>query len=340
MPRLALLILATSFAAASALAPRNAMAQADKNWEQVCKAAKAHPLPGPQLLGPLTSDQLPDCDERDLYYGFGKEPNYPGALQCGWYQYSHPQHRVGNMFCGPGVLAMLYANGKGVARNYDAAIRLACENPWAAEAEMAYRVGHLERLRDDPSQTATFDLCDDITSGLSDGFCTSIQTQRADAVREAKIAEIVDKLAPVAKSVFPKLQKAETAFEDIREENEIDLSGTSRAAFQLEDQALLREQFLTNLTRFGKGDIPPDTESDLVELDRKLNEAYQAIQHSPQSRWEYVTVKPEGIQKTERAWVALADEWIAFAAKAYPDISSRRIRAQLIRLRLHQLRSL
>ena len=108
----------------------------------------------------------------------------------------------------------------------------------------------------------------------------------------------------------------------------------------MEDEALLREQFLINLTRFAKGDVPPATESDLAELDRKFNEAYQAIQHSPASRWEYVTVKPEGIRKTERAWVALADEWTVFAAKAYPSISSARIRAQLVRLRLHQLRSL
>jgi len=177
------------------------------------------------------------------------------------------------MFYGPGVLAMLYANGKGVSRNYEVAIHLACENPWAAEAEMAYRVGHLERLRDNPSQAAAFDLCDDITSGLSDGFCTIIGTDRADAVRDAKIAATVETLTPAAKNQLPALRGVETAFEEARVQNEVDLTGTSQAAFQLEDEAFLREQFLINLTRFGKDDIPPAVESDIAELERKLNDS-------------------------------------------------------------------
>jgi hypothetical protein len=313
---------------------------AEKNWEQVCQDAKARPLAPIEPSGPLSGLQLAHCDETALYYGLGEKPNYAAALQCGWFQRAHPQHSVGNMFYGPGVLMMLYANGKGVSRNYDLAIRFGCENDWAAEAESAYRIGHLEHLRATRSETTTFDLCDDITSGLSDGFCTGIHTRARDAVRAGAIATTLRKLSLSANSAFPLLQAAETEFEKARVNGEVDLSGTSRAAFQLREAGRLRDQFLINLQRFGDGDIPPASAADLHWLDQQLNEVYEQLQHSPAGKWPYGTIKPEGIRATERKWIALVDAWTAFARAAYPNPPVSRIRAQLIRLRLHQLRSL
>lgn len=314
--------------------------KAEKGWEQICKYAEAQPPIAIRPSGPLSGDQLIKCDETALYYGFSEKQNYAAALQCGWFQRAHPQDTVGNMFYGPGVLTMLYANGKGVPRDYDLAIRFTCENSWAAEAEMAYRIGHLEHLRDAASQSTTFDLCDDITSGLSEGTCTSIQTRTADAARSRKIDELLTALSPASKSAFRSLQAAELAFEKARTQGEVDLSGTSRAAFQLREEAKLRDQFLVNLQRFGRGDIPAASEPDLFLIEQKLNEIYQRIQHSPARKWEFGTIKPEGIRDTERQWISLVNAWIGFARIAYPNLSTTRVRAQLIRLRLHQLRSL
>ena len=47
-----------------------------------------------------------------------------------------------------------------------------------------------------------------------------------------------------------------------------------------------------------------------------------------------------GIQKTQRSWLQLRAAWLTFAATAYPKLSEDRLTVQLIRLRLHQLRSL
>jgi hypothetical protein len=314
--------------------------RAEENWEKVCKQAEAQPLTEIQPSGPLSGDQLNKCDETALYYGLGDKPDYAAAFQCGWFQRAHPQDKVGNMFYGPGVLTMLYANGEGVPRNYDLAIRFACEDGWASEAEMAYRVGHLEHLRDAGPQNTIFDLCDDITSGLSDGFCTSIQTRAADTVRARKVDEILVMLPSSAKSAFPSLRAAELAFEQARTHGEVDLSGTSRAAFQLREEARLRDQFLINLQRFGRGDIPTASQADLSLLDQKLNEIYQRIQDSPAGTWELGTIKPEGIRDSELKWVSLVDAWVSFARIAYPNLSETRVRAQLIRLRLHQLQSI
>lgn len=323
-----------------ASAQQNLEFKRDKNWEQLCEKVKAQPLTEPHLSGPLRQDQLSTCDEKALYYGIGHPPDYAAALQCGWFQRAHPQPTSGNMFYGPGVLTMLYANGKGVARNYDLAIRFACENAWGAEEEMEYRIGHLERLRDGGAQTTAFDLCTDTTSGLSDGACTSIWTRKADADRSRKIDQLVERLPAAAKAEFPALQAAELAFEKARRRGEVDLSGTSRAAFELAEEKKLRDQFLINLQRFGRGDIPAATDSDAAQLDRKLNELYQQIQHSPAGKWEFGTVNPAGIRDTQDKWKSLLEAWTTFARVAYPNLPESSVRAQIIRLRLHQLHSL
>lgn len=312
----------------------------EPQWEQVCRRAEAQPLTAIEPAGPLEKDRLTNCDETALYYGLGQKPDYAGAFECGWFERAHPQHTVGNMFYGPGILTMLYANGKGAPQNYDLAIRFACENEWASKAEMAYRIGHLEYLRDTRAQDGSFDLCDDITSGLSAGSCSGIRTRAADAERSRKIDRIVEKLPASAQRAFPALEAAELAFEQARSEREVDLTGSARAAFQLEEKSKLRDQFLINLERFGRGDIPASSAADLAVLDRKLNDVYQRIRHSSADKWQSGTVKPEGIRDTERKWISLFDAWISFAELAYPNLPEISVRAQLIRLRLHQLRSL
>src|SRR5229473_1675900 len=84
---LALLIL---FPCSIGLAQQVPDYKAEQDWEQVCKHAEAQPLAPIQPAGPLSGDQLIKCDETAFYYGFGEEPNYPAALQCGWFQRAHP----------------------------------------------------------------------------------------------------------------------------------------------------------------------------------------------------------------------------------------------------------
>jgi len=319
------------------VAAQNEPYKADENWKKTCAQAVAQPPPSP--LPGAANDRLAGCDESKLYYGLGDPPDYPGALQCGWFQYAHPQREVGNMFYGPGVLSMLYANAKGTAADYDLAVRFACENIRASDGEMAFRVGHLEFLRDNPGH-GIFDLCDDITSGSSDGACTSIQTRTRDSARAKNIQAIAQKLSPAASRVFPALQTAESAFEDARIYGEVDLSGTSRAAFGLREQAKLRDQFLINLQRFSRNDTPTTSKADLALLNGKLKEAYQRLQDAPAKKWQFGTIKPDGIRETQLKWMTLLDAWVDFARLAYPELSETSLRAQLIRLRLHQLRSL
>jgi len=245
----------------------------EKNYEVVCKTVTSGPLIPPVLSGPLTANKLPACVADDFYYSYHATPNYPAALQCAWYQRAHPRPSVGDMFYGVGVLTMLYANGQGVPRDLNLALRFACEQPWAADAEMVGRIFHLEVLRCNKMPPAKFfDLCDDITSsGLSMGACALVDQSLADRKRARSNSATATHLPAASRADFAKLQVAEKAFEDARSSGEMNLSGTARTAFMLEEEGKLKDQFLINLRRFGKGDIPAAAEDDAARLDAEMN---------------------------------------------------------------------
>ncbi len=333
-------LLAALAVGATVLTAQTSPSPEEKNWKEICARATAAPLATPSFAHVAPESELQHCDSTALYYGFDHAPDPAAALQCAYYERAHPRPSEGDPFYGPGVLSMLYANGRGVERNYNLAIRFACENTWAAEAEMELRIGHLEHLRDTNASASNFDLCDDATSGLLEGACESVQQQFADAKRRKELDAILARWPPGVKAAFQSLDAAEEAFVKARTRNEVDLSGTGRAAFALEEQGRLRDQFLINLQRFAKGDIPSASAADYSDVDHKLNAVYQHIQHAPETAWQYGTIKPPGIRDTELAWLKLRDAWVEFGRLAYPHLSADTVRTQIARLRLHQLQSL
>lgn len=316
----------------------------DDRWKAFCDQAEKKPVVIPRPAGPLSDAQLPKCDEEVLYYGIGQHPDYAAALQCAWFQREHRKDMVDSPFSGAGVLTMLYANGQGVPRNYDVAMRLSCEIETAAEAELSGRFAHLLDLRD-AAKHGTFellDLCDDVTAGINVSSCFHIDAAKDDIERGYFLQDIVRGLSDEEKAAFPALHAAETAFEHARCDKEVELSGTLRGMFILQEKARLRDQFLINLQRFAAGTIPPASEADLAKLETQLNMVYRKIQTDKNwdSTGEKGTIEQAGIKDTERKWIALADAWTAYGRIAYPKLSAARMRAQLIRLRLHQLRAL
>ncbi len=307
---------------------------------QFCARATAQPLTPPTFAHNAAETELQKCDAAALYYGFDRPPQPEAALQCGYYRRAHPDPQSGDPFAGPGVLAMLYANGMGVARNYDLALRFVCENTWAAPAETEGRIEHLGHLRDTHATTSKFDLCDDTTSGAMQGWCASIDEKFADAKRGKELDLIKGQWPTPLQEAFQSVQKAESAFEEARSANEIDLSGSGGSAFTIVERNRLRDQFLINLQRFAKNDVPHATAATAQDVDRNLNLVYQQIQHSPAGAWQDSTIKPSGIRDTQRAWLKLRDAWLQFARLAYPGMDANTLTTQLTRLRLHQLRSL
>jgi hypothetical protein len=251
------------------------------------------------------------CDSEALYYGIGRAADPAGARRCAFIALRKDEHAQ----AGSAMLMMLYANGRGVARDLDLAIAIAC----GLEAAGAERVGRVEHLLNMKAgrDAGVFDTCDDITSGYMAGYCVGLRERSEAVARGRRLDAAVARLPIEARPAFEKLKAAADAFFAAREDNEVDLSGTARAALVIEEGARLREAFASSVEALLAG--PPTWRFDAEEYaaaDRKLNEAYrEAIGSEPLG-----TVTPDGIRKTQRAWLPYRDAWADFGRALHPGV--------------------
>ena len=80
------------------------------------------PEPKADLPSPGEAAALKDCESAALYYGIGRPANPVAARKCAYLESRRGEG--GPTLAGAPVLAMIYANGRGVRRNYDQAIAL------------------------------------------------------------------------------------------------------------------------------------------------------------------------------------------------------------------------
>lgn len=322
----------------------------DNNWQAVCQAALTAPLPpeAARLQSEAEQGKLPikpDCDEHALYYGIGQPPAYANALACA---YTHRALKHRQFLNGAGTLAMLYANGDGVPRNYDLAIRFACEAADEGGQNNEERFGVLEALRDGKLPIGTrFDLCDEQGSGAMGAYCEGVTQDIADAKRAREMASLMSRLPQAAQVKLPAIAKAETAFEHARERGEYTGGGASGSAGFVElDQGQLREQFVTNLLRFASGDLPVAGATERARAERQMlaaeSRAVDAAPSPGQPNMNLGARDPDkgSLAAVQQSWRALFAAWMGFVPLAYPNLAPDRAATELLRLRIHQLRKL
>ena len=95
--------------------------------EQACAAVKNLRVPTITPRSNADRKWLTNCNEADLYYGFSahQQPDYAAARRCALYQFVHNDEDDLYDFSTQ-TLSMIYANGDGVPRNFDLAIRFVC----------------------------------------------------------------------------------------------------------------------------------------------------------------------------------------------------------------------
>ena len=308
----------------------------DPQYRALCRAALARPFTPP----PADPAFKPDCDSSTYYFGIGRPIDYPAARACALVEYTSAT--TPSIFSGAGILSMIYANGQGTPVDLDLATRFTCESD-AAPAEIEGRLDILQHDRDTHT-LAKFDLCETATSGNAQGWCESIDARLSDADRNPKITHLEATLPPAAIEPFHNLQKAEDDFIQQRTANEIDLSGTARAAFVLEEQNDLRDQFLANLLAVTSPGFHEPTAFSIA--DKRLNEIYKPLlkaaeksrlPRAPKTIPE-TTIAYKGIQETQRSWLQLRDAWMAFATADNTAPGNDKQAAALVTLqRTHEL---
>lgn len=328
--------LAASAGAAMAALPRpqddTNFAMASDETKAACKRVGLPRIPAADKPTAAERAALKGCDSEKLYYGIGMKADYVKARKCAAIEAEGADDDV---FGGSTILMQVYANGYGVPRNVDLATAFACHID-GAPFEFDGRVASLQALKSKPSATP-FDFCDNITSGLAEGYCASHASRAAAVERDAQIARLIAGVQPAGRTAWPGVTKAFNAFVDASADGETDQSGTARGALVIEAEDKLRDQFLKDLQRLNAGQWPAASTADATAADAALNASYKKAIAWTASKDHYGTVTADGIRKAQRAWLPYRDAYIRFATAAAPGVSRDAVLARLTRLRLAQL---
>ncbi len=304
----------------------------DSNYTQVsspikniCQPYLLKTSPPEDIPTDLDIQNLKKCDVTDLYYGIHQPVDYKLARLCAYAKKDY------------GVLTMIYANGKGVPRNWDLSIKFACQAGFAP-AEIESRVQHLLDLRAKGDEKQDFDFCDDVTSGYMIGVCEAKTSLIDQAQRDKKLIALVTNWNDNEKTALKKLQRSAKNFFSIHSNNEVDLSGSARAALSIEEQDTLENDFLTSLEEFSQGHFPVYTKSQAVQYDQQLNALYQQIQKN--ADYSNGSITRQGIKKSQLAWLKYRDAWVEFGKVKYSQIDSQSWQIWLTKKRIDMLEEL
>lgn len=310
-----------------AASPRDIPEKAE--WYQQCLRLRAEEPPRRDIASARVTSALKHCNANDLYYD---TQNFPAPTNTDWVKVRNCAFATNDT----GVLMMLYANGKGVAKNLRLATKYACSTD-SAIAEMAGRVGNLRR-RMTSSQGEDFDICEDISSGYMQGICALIDERQQEKQRNARLISIVRKWPTKDQVAFQNLRNALNTFAQHRADDETDASGSARMAQEVDAMSAELDQFATDIENFETGKLRAFTSSDFNDLDRRLNGAYQSFMRVPHLDAALVgTIKKGDVKKTQRAWLAYRDAMVAFGGTRYPNVPSVAWKALLTERRANQL---
>ena len=287
----------------------------DKPSMAICQKTKGTSLPTPPSAPA-------NCDASALYYGTGQVANPAAARACAS---AHPD--TSDPLGGRALLATIYANGRGAARDLDLAIAYACRMD-GAPAEMDARIARLVKLKANGPGAAPFDICDDVTSGVMTTACTRRDAERATAQRDAALAMIGNKLNVGNKAAFAKLLGLERSYAKSVGEQETDKTGTMGPARVIGAEEAQNETFMTILQTTMAGRAPRDAAASLADADSSLAAAYDKLMGLTDMS-DLGSVEKKGISATQQAWLMYRDAFVAFAKAAAPGGAAAAAKTQL-----------
>jgi uncharacterized protein YecT (DUF1311 family) len=300
------------------LAPIARSQEKPNNPPALCEPYLSLAVPASDLPTADERKQLAKCSSYNLYFGVAGPQDLVKARKCAYIERERTKENY-ELFAGAGLLTMIYANGQGTTRNFDLALKFSCEYE-GADAENGYRFKHLLELQQQNWTGNNFSLCDDATSGFMMGWCSRIDEDLQQEKRVRELRSVTTKWKPEELRAFDTLQRIADKFFLASSENEVDLRGTARAAFEIEAEASLRDGFVTALKRFETGNLPSYRSVEFQKADSELNSVYSKIQTVSGKEMDFTTVTPEGIKSAQWAWLRCRDAWVTFGSIKYPSV--------------------
>lgn len=283
----------------------------DPTTLKICAQVKDTPLPTGDRPTAHEAQQLANCNSEELYYGFEKASDPAAARKCAYLEMDRGQSP--RAFGGSTILTMIYANGKGIARNYDLALKFACEAP-GGPGDVAGRVRQLESYKQSNWQGDGFSVCEHSSGRVLYRDCAILDERFDHLDREKKLNAMAAEWKPPAREPFQDLRHAAAAFFQVEAAKGLDLS----ASFEVQERAFLERQFLQDLEQLVKGELPSANAADAKQAEKGLQTAYEAaVAHKPS---QSSTVTSEGIKESQQEWLRYRQEWLKFAKQQYPAV--------------------
>ena len=234
---------------------------------------------------------------------------------------------------------VMAAAGDAATKNLDMAMHLACGLEGSTPAESDARVTHLATMKTEKAPKR-FDICDDITSGFHAGQCAAHEAKITGLKRDAEMARLMSGWTPAERAAFVPLQAAQKAFTELRSGKEQDMTGTMRGVFYTDEMAIQADDFLLMIRQLSSARAPRYAAAQARDADADLNKAYQKALAAAPKTDDGGNVTQDNIRKTQRAWLAYRDAWIAFAKTKFPDYAPDSVNAWLTKKRSAMLRHL
>lgn len=285
----------------------------DPGAKKVCASVQHADVPAADRPTAADEKALAKCSSLDAYFGFNGQADPVKARKCAIAEIDRGDKAV---LGGKAILMMVYANGKGVPRNYDLALKLAC-TAGGAPGDAAGRVMELDRMRTVNFPNSIFSICDHSSGRELYEQCV-ILTERFDKPeRDQKFNDLTAHWNAAEKKAFHTFMDEAETFFAVQAANGINLEGS----FEVQEKIFYRNSLLESLQKFEQGELPQSSPDEFKRAEADEAAAYQRTQKGDIQRWG--TITSETIRKSEDEWRRYCDAWIVFAKRRYPRVSGQ-----------------
>jgi uncharacterized protein YecT (DUF1311 family) len=306
---------------------------AQETPDPLCVQAEKIPIPQPGAQPPGASS---NCDFLDLYYRGGTQ-NLRAARYCALQtrgpektaQSNDSDDDLGSdvdELMANAVLAMIYAQGKGVAPNLPLAEHFACSMvDWGFDGR---DIAHsFEEARKQGALTAPLDICKNPLGRQSNYVCL-VRNEGVVAEEVARAEKRFNTGSPQQQAAFHRLIEARDAFLAAHGAEEPN-GTTGRVQAAMQDDIDIEHAWAQLLDKYSAGKLPQYSEADFKKADADLNLAYRDARKKTEDCHEQFCLSTDQLQQLERAWIAFRDAWVAYATIRWPSSSANSWRTWL-----------
>lgn len=311
----------------------------EKEAQALCARLKNY-HPGPKAQPTAADRKLFAAETEDCYayvYGPGKALDYDKGRRCCLVKGCNRE------------LALIFANGWGVPRDYDAASYFLCRTEDIAPFEQWGMLGHVQAMRKQ-TQPKDLDYCEWVTSGYGGTWCQQLEMDRLAPEQDRRIDAVSRSLPAAARPALETLRKAAAIFAEADGGlTALDnYGGTIYPSQVLAGQQEQTEAFLAALEKYTRNRASAATPADFERADHALNAAYQKQKirvKADDKEFDRDTAGQGSLRDAQRAWIPYRDAWkslyrLRWQGAAAPETLDREIATALTATRAQELSKL